>query len=143
MPRSSAAWIAAIDSASSCGPHPNSHFPPPIAQAPIPIGVILKSLCPSIREIISQPSRNQIRVTELERQNLIPLGHSFHPPDDDGKVFLTPGRRSCGIDCCSCFGRGHRNSSVSRRSQNESKILVHETNRKLRCVVVLFGASQF
>ncbi len=51
IPRSSPARIAAIDSASSCGPHANSHIPPPIAQAPSPIGVICMSLFPSLRNI--------------------------------------------------------------------------------------------
>src|ERR1700732_5121118 len=42
-----------MDSLSSWAPHANSHFPPPIAQAPIPTGEILKLLCPSIRNVIS------------------------------------------------------------------------------------------
>ena len=37
-PSSSARWIAAIDSSSSWAPQPNSQPPPPIAQAPKPIG---------------------------------------------------------------------------------------------------------
>src|SRR5688572_3775209 len=37
-PRSRARRIVAIDSLSSCGPHPNCHSPP-IAQAPRPMGV--------------------------------------------------------------------------------------------------------
>src|SRR5689334_16346541 len=47
MPASRAAWIAAIDSASSCGPHENAQPFPPIAQAPIPRRVISISLLPS------------------------------------------------------------------------------------------------
>ena len=54
-------------------------------------------------------------------------GLSFHPPYDDGKVSLSLGRRSCSIDCCGCFGRGHRRPRANSRSQNESEILVHET----------------
>ena len=37
-PRSTARRIVAIESASSCGPHPNRHSPP-MAHAPRPIGV--------------------------------------------------------------------------------------------------------
>ena len=39
--------MAEIDSSSSCGPQPNAHPPPPIAQAPTPRGVRFKSLFPS------------------------------------------------------------------------------------------------
>src|ERR1035437_10079693 len=39
--------MAEIDSPSSCGPHANAHPPPPIAQAPTPIGVNSISLLPS------------------------------------------------------------------------------------------------
>jgi hypothetical protein len=45
-PWSSAAWIAATDSASSCGPQPNFHPPPPMAHAPMPMGVNSISLFP-------------------------------------------------------------------------------------------------
>src|ERR1700678_2585524 len=49
MPLSSAAWIAAMDSSSSCAPQPNCHSEPPMAHAPTPIGVISRSLAPSLR----------------------------------------------------------------------------------------------
>src|ERR1041385_5457767 len=39
--------MAAIDSSSSCGPQANCHPPPPMAQAPIPMGVSSRSLFPS------------------------------------------------------------------------------------------------
>src|SRR5450759_5009159 len=39
--------MAEIDWPSSCGPHANAHPPPPIAQAPTPIGVNSMSLLPS------------------------------------------------------------------------------------------------
>jgi hypothetical protein len=39
----------AVNRVSSCGPQPNSQPPPPIAQAPRPIGVISRSLFPSFR----------------------------------------------------------------------------------------------
>src|SRR5215470_2526046 len=53
MPRSSASWIAPRESLSFCGPHPNVQPPPPIAHAPMPIGVIFISLLPSLRVSIS------------------------------------------------------------------------------------------
>ena len=46
-PSSSARWIAAIESSSSCGPQPNSQPPPPIAQAPKPTVVISRPVAPS------------------------------------------------------------------------------------------------
>src|ERR1700736_2779097 len=49
MPRSIAWRIVATDSASSCGPHPYDHPPPPIAQDPNPTVVILSPLEPSRR----------------------------------------------------------------------------------------------
>src|SRR4051794_19631066 len=49
MPWSSAAWIAAIDSLSSCGPQLNFPFGPPIAQAPKPIVVSCGPCDPSCR----------------------------------------------------------------------------------------------
>ena len=42
MPRSSARWMAAMDSLSSWGPQANSQSPPPMAHAPKPMGVELK-----------------------------------------------------------------------------------------------------
>jgi hypothetical protein len=38
-----------MDSASSCGPHPNDHPPPPTAQDPNPSVVMLSPLEPSRR----------------------------------------------------------------------------------------------
>ncbi len=49
MPRSTARVIAAMESASSCGPQPNIQSPPPIAQAPKPMTVISRSELPSRR----------------------------------------------------------------------------------------------
>src|SRR5262249_15461290 len=46
MPLSRADRIAAIDSLSSCGPHAKAQPPPPMAHAPMPMGVICKSLLP-------------------------------------------------------------------------------------------------
>src|SRR5580704_10047004 len=48
--RSRARWIAAMDSMSSCGPQANSQFPPPIAQAPNPMGVNRRSELPRVRK---------------------------------------------------------------------------------------------
>src|SRR6266699_6410442 len=39
--------MVAIDASSSCGPQPNSQFPPPMAHVPRPSGVISKSVFPS------------------------------------------------------------------------------------------------
>src|SRR5689334_2668447 len=47
MPRSRAAWMAAMESTSSCGPQANAQPLPPMAHAPMPIGVIFRSLLPS------------------------------------------------------------------------------------------------
>src|SRR5258708_11880815 len=148
MPWSRPAWIAAMDSLSSCAPQANSHLPPPIAQAPIPIGVILKSLCPSVRNVIFK-SPQFIKCPAyyttglLSRRRHFRFSQLFHPPDDGGKVFLIPGRGFFRIDCCGRFGRGHRKSKLCRRIQDQSEILAHETNRKLWRVVVLFGGNQF
>src|SRR3954451_19455610 len=49
MPWSSAAWIAAIDSLSSCGPQLNFPLGPPTAQAPKPIVVSCGPCEPSCR----------------------------------------------------------------------------------------------
>src|SRR4051812_20321790 len=46
MPSPTACWIAAMDSASSCGPQPPCQPPPPIAQAPRPTRVISKPVEP-------------------------------------------------------------------------------------------------
>ena len=46
--------IAAIESPSSCGPHPKRHAPP-MAQAPRPIRVISRSECPSCLVCMSAP----------------------------------------------------------------------------------------
>src|ERR1700676_1832985 len=97
-----------MDSWSSCAPHANSHFPPPIAQAPIPIGVIFKSLCPSVRKVIvKSPSFSRGR-----RKNVLHSGLLLHPPDYGGKVFLSPGLSFFGIDCRGSFGRRHRKSKL-------------------------------
>src|ERR1700722_18680693 len=45
MPSSSARWMAAIESLSSCAPQPNSQSPP-MAHAPKPMGVMFKSELP-------------------------------------------------------------------------------------------------
>src|ERR1700678_2795806 len=45
--------MAFTDSLSSCAPQANCHPPPPMAHAPTPIGVISKSLAPSLRFCIS------------------------------------------------------------------------------------------
>src|ERR1700694_3261909 len=113
MPWSSPAWIAAMDSASSWWPHANSHFPPPMAQAPMPIGVILKSLCPSVRAVMF----NLLRVSYSLRHGLYNTGsfnHFFHPPDDGGKILLIPACGFFGVDCRGRFGRGHRESMLLR-----------------------------
>src|SRR5215210_5162381 len=47
MPRSSARFIAAIDSLSSCEPQPNCQPPPPTAQLPKPRGVMDSSVVPN------------------------------------------------------------------------------------------------
>src|SRR5690242_14558069 len=39
--------MAAMDSSSSCGPQANAQPPPPMAQAPMPMGVMSRSLLPS------------------------------------------------------------------------------------------------
>src|SRR5947209_1069199 len=39
--------MAEMDASSSCGPQANAQPPPPMAQAPIPIGVSSRSLLPS------------------------------------------------------------------------------------------------
>src|SRR3954471_1531396 len=52
MPFSKAWRMAAIDSLSSCGPHENAHPAPPMAQAPTPMGVISRSLLPSLFLVI-------------------------------------------------------------------------------------------
>src|ERR1700730_15301741 len=49
MPRSRAWRMVAMDSESSCGPHPKDHPPPPTAQEPNPTVVILSPLEPSGR----------------------------------------------------------------------------------------------
>src|SRR5450432_3137453 len=67
----------------------------------------------------------------------------FHPPNDGGEVFLPSHRGFFGIDCRGYLGRGHRKAKALRRIQNESEILAHETNGKLRRVVVLLGSRQF
>src|ERR1700680_605590 len=82
------------------------------------------------------------KLRNLKWQNLTVPGALFHQLNDDGKIFLTFKRGLFGIDTRGGFGGGHRKLSVRRRSQNEFKILVHETNRKLRRVVALFGGSQ-
>src|SRR5205823_742548 len=46
-PSSSAWWIAAIESSSSCEPQPQSYSAPPIAQAPTPTRVISRPVRPS------------------------------------------------------------------------------------------------
>src|ERR1700722_20408614 len=48
MPRSSARGMASTDSWSSCAPQANCHPPPPMAHAPTPMGVISRSLAPSL-----------------------------------------------------------------------------------------------
>src|SRR5258708_2014269 len=73
------------------------------------------------------------------RQNVFPFRRSFHPPDDGGEVFLNPGLGFRGIDYGGRFGRRHRKANLCRRSQNQSEVLAHEANRKLRRVVVGFG----
>src|SRR5271154_2062192 len=60
--------MATTDSVSSCAPHANSHFPPPMAQAPMPIGVIFKSLCPSFRKFILNYSDCEILKEAIQRQ---------------------------------------------------------------------------
>src|ERR1700687_6441733 len=54
-----------MDSSSSCGPQPNAHPPPPIAQAPMPMGVICRSLEPSflvcIKNDFHEPPHSQPR----------------------------------------------------------------------------------
>src|SRR6266849_1584577 len=75
--------------------------------------------------------------------NVFDSSQLFHPPDDAGKIFLILGRSFFGIDCRGGLGRWHRKSKLRGRSQNQSEILVHETNRKLRRVVVVFGGGQF
>src|ERR1019366_4927575 len=49
MPNSRACRMVARESESSCGPHPKDQPPPPIAQEPNPIVVILSPLEPSGR----------------------------------------------------------------------------------------------
>src|SRR6266446_9668522 len=77
----------------------------------------------------------------LSRRRHFHFGQLFHQPDDGGKVFLTPGRGFRGIDCRGRFGHGHRKAKLCCRIQNQSEILSHKTNRKLRRVVVLFGGG--
>src|SRR5438067_1879054 len=48
--------MAATESASSCGPQANAQPPPPIAQAPKPIGVMCRSELPSGRVVIAGAS---------------------------------------------------------------------------------------
>src|SRR5438128_750957 len=49
MPLSSAACMAPMDSSSSWAPHEKAHPAPPMAHAPMPSGVMLRSLFPSCR----------------------------------------------------------------------------------------------
>src|ERR1700680_1150049 len=49
MPNSRAWRIVAMDSASSCSPHPKAHPPPPMAHEPKPTVVIWNPLEPSGR----------------------------------------------------------------------------------------------
>src|SRR5262249_4854665 len=46
-PRSSARWMAVMDALSSWSPQPNCQPEPPIAQAPKPTGVMLRSELPN------------------------------------------------------------------------------------------------
>src|SRR3981189_2744063 len=47
MPRSSARWIASMESWSSCAPQANSQSPPPMAHAPKPMRVMSRPELPS------------------------------------------------------------------------------------------------
>src|SRR5712671_1649071 len=47
--------MAAIESLSSCGPHPNCQPPPPRAQAPKPTGVMSIFEFPSLRVCMTSP----------------------------------------------------------------------------------------
>src|SRR5947208_2584838 len=51
-----ARWMVAIDSLSSCEPQPNCQLPPPIAQAPRPMGVISMPVFPNVRVCMRSPT---------------------------------------------------------------------------------------
>src|ERR1700733_13274041 len=97
MPKSSARWMAWTDSLSSCAPQANCHPPPPMAQAPTPIGVISRSLEPSFRFCIS-----------LSWQLL--LGSFWTPRLADSGAHAVDGRASTGSSVslyhvAHCFGK--------------------------------------
>src|SRR5882757_9343617 len=109
-----------------------------MAQAPIPSGVILKSVCPSVRNVISKSPevitvmRYCSRSPGVLSRRWQYIFQSLHPPDDGGKVFLNSRRGFFRIDSRGRLRRGYRESKLVRGVQNQAEILVHKTNGKLR-----------
>src|SRR5262249_33718956 len=62
--RSSASWIAAIESSSACGPQAKAHPEPPMAQAPKPIGVMSRSEFPRRRVCMDRYLKRVKKVTQ-------------------------------------------------------------------------------
>src|SRR5260370_26692401 len=61
--------MAAMESASSCGPQANSQPEPPRAQAPKPTEVILRSELPNFRVSIQTLSSNHAKIRQLRSQD--------------------------------------------------------------------------
>src|SRR5712692_5430886 len=73
--------MAAMESASSCGPQANSHPPPPRAQAPKPKGVILMSefpnFCVSIRNLFLRRALGKRRSQRIGLFYRFELGRAY------------------------------------------------------------------
>src|SRR5437764_2960711 len=95
--------MAAIDSSSSCRPHPNSQPPPPIAHAPKPTRVICRSLAPSVAE--SSCVLGIVSLVALARPYADRL-----PPEPGGESWLRRCSRSPSTHTShSCAARARKN----------------------------------
>src|SRR2546427_9855339 len=98
MPAFSASWIAARESMSSWPPQANPQPPPPIAQAPKPIGVMNRSEFPSclvFMVVISFSLRKHVICSRLSANRYIPR-LTLGPPHEGGLVVHVIGKGPAG-----------------------------------------------
>src|SRR5208282_246003 len=67
---------------------------------------------------------------------------SLHLAEYTREVLVAVARRPGGVNLMRDCGRRHRHAELGRLIENQSEILVHEFQRELRRVVIVFGAKQ-
>jgi hypothetical protein len=77
-------------------------------------------------------ARQPLLLLSRRPQDVFRFCQSFHPPEDGGKSSPLSDAALPELIAAAASVAGHRKSKPCRRSQNQSEILAHETNRKLR-----------